>query len=96
MLRYLEVSAISCSLESWILWFLLVQLSNTCPGVVGARDGTLAIMVGGDQASFDRCLPALQPMARKVTYCGDLGAGLAAKISNKSVFPVKPLCVEYH
>lgn len=57
--------------------------TNVRVGVVGARDGTLAIMVGGDEASFQRALPVLQPMARKVTYCGDLGAGLAAKLSNK-------------
>ncbi|EQB56133.1 hypothetical protein CGLO_03873 [Colletotrichum gloeosporioides Cg-14] len=52
-------------------------------GVIGARDGTLAIMVGGNRRSFERAVPYLQPMARNVTYCGDLGAGLAAKISNK-------------
>lgn len=52
-------------------------------GVVGAEKGTLAIMVGGNKASYDRSVPVLQSMARKVTYCGDLGAGLAAKISNK-------------
>jgi 3-hydroxyisobutyrate dehydrogenase len=54
-------------------------------GVVGARDGTLAIMVGGDAGSFEKALPVLSPMARKVTHCGDLGTGLAAKISNKYV-----------
>lgn len=54
-------------------------------GVVGARDGTLSIMVGGDAATFQRALPFLQPMARKVTHCGDLGTGLAAKIANKYV-----------
>lgn len=52
-------------------------------GVIGARDGTLAIMVGGDRVSFERAVPYLQPMARQVMYCGDLGAGFAAKISNK-------------
>ncbi|KAJ5414088.1 3-hydroxyisobutyrate dehydrogenase [Penicillium cosmopolitanum] len=60
-------------------------------GVVGAENGTLAIMVGGDKASFDRSVPVLQSMARKVTYCGDLGAGLAAKISNKENFERKKL-----
>ncbi|KAF4918024.1 3-hydroxyisobutyrate dehydrogenase [Colletotrichum viniferum] len=39
-------------------------------GVIGARDGTLAIMVGGNKRSFERAVPYLQPMARKVTYCG--------------------------
>jgi 3-hydroxyisobutyrate dehydrogenase len=40
-------------------------------------------MVGGSKASFDQSVPVLESMARKVTYCGDLGARLAAKISNK-------------
>ncbi|RSL97114.1 hypothetical protein CDV31_013182 [Fusarium ambrosium] len=53
-------------------------------GVIGAEKGTLAIMVGGSKTSYDRSVPVLQSMARKVTYCGDLGAGLAAKISNNS------------
>ncbi|KAJ4016170.1 hypothetical protein NW752_003291 [Fusarium irregulare] len=51
-------------------------------GVVGAEKGTLAIMVGGSKVSFDKSVPVLQSMSRKVTYCGDLGAGLAAKIAN--------------
>lgn len=55
------------------------------PGVVGAKDGTLAIMVGGDPESYEKAVPILSPMARKVTHCGDLGTGLAAKISNKYV-----------
>ncbi|KAF5969596.1 3-hydroxyisobutyrate dehydrogenase [Fusarium coicis] len=51
-------------------------------GVVGAEKGTLAIMVGGSKISYNRSVPILEAMSRKVTYCGDLGAGLAAKISN--------------
>ncbi|OQD78781.1 hypothetical protein PENANT_c081G02292 [Penicillium antarcticum] len=60
-------------------------------GVVGAENGTLAIMVGGDKASFDCSVPVLQSMARKVTYCGDLGAGLAAKISNNLLLGITML-----
>ncbi|KAJ5661377.1 3-hydroxyisobutyrate dehydrogenase [Penicillium longicatenatum] len=60
-------------------------------GVVGAENGTLAIMVGGDKASFNRSVPVLQSMARKVTYCGDLGAGLAAKISNNLLLGITML-----
>ncbi|KAK1848289.1 3-hydroxyisobutyrate dehydrogenase [Colletotrichum chrysophilum] len=60
-------------------------------GVIGARDGTLAIMVGGNKRSFERAVPYLQPMARKVTYCGDLGAGLAAKISNNLLLGITML-----
>lgn len=54
-------------------------------GVVGAQKGTLAIMVGGDPSTFAKAEPILQSMASKVTLCGDLGAGLAAKIANKFV-----------
>ncbi|RSL43905.1 hypothetical protein CEP54_014899 [Fusarium duplospermum] len=43
-------------------------------GVIGAEKGALAIMVGGSKTSYDRSVSALQSMARKVTYCGDLGS----------------------
>ena len=76
MLLYLEVS---CPLGMMVCTVL------TPLGVVGARDGTLAIMVGGDTESFGKAIPVLSPMAKKVTHCGDLGTGLAAKISNKYV-----------
>ncbi|WXC47863.1 hypothetical protein SNK03_007561 [Fusarium graminearum] len=45
-------------------------------------------MVGGSKTSFDRSVPVLESMSRKVTYCGDLGAGLAAKIANKCDYPL--------
>ncbi|KAF5609022.1 3-hydroxyisobutyrate dehydrogenase [Fusarium pseudoanthophilum] len=60
-------------------------------GVIGAEKGTLAIMVGGSKTSYDRSVPVLQAMARKVTYCGDLGAGLAAKISNNLLLGITML-----
>jgi 3-hydroxyisobutyrate dehydrogenase len=52
-------------------------------GVEGARDGTLAIMVGGTTAAFERGLPVLQAMGRKVTHLGPTGAGQAAKATNQ-------------
>jgi 3-hydroxyisobutyrate dehydrogenase len=62
-----------------------VSRTYQCAGVIGAEKGTLAIMVGGSKSSFDRAVPVLECMSRKVTHCGDLGAGLAAKIANKYV-----------
>jgi hypothetical protein len=53
------------------------------PGVVGAKDGTKTITTGGSKAAFNRSLAFLEPMEKKVTHCGDLGAGLAVKIVNK-------------
>ena len=52
-------------------------------GVEGARDGTLAIMVGGPDATFQRALPVLEAMGRTVTHFGPSGAGQSAKATNQ-------------
>jgi 3-hydroxyisobutyrate dehydrogenase len=52
-------------------------------GVEGARDGTLAIMVGGDATAFERARPVLAAMGRAVTHFGPSGAGQAAKATNQ-------------
>lgn len=52
-------------------------------GVEGARDGTLAIMVGGDEQAFQRALPALKAMGKAVTHFGPSGSGQAAKATNQ-------------
>jgi 3-hydroxyisobutyrate dehydrogenase len=52
-------------------------------GVEGARDGTLAIMVGGDERAFERAQPVLAAMGRTVTHFGASGAGQAAKATNQ-------------
>jgi 3-hydroxyisobutyrate dehydrogenase len=52
-------------------------------GTEGARDGTLAIMVGGDAQAFERAMPVLQAMGRTVTHFGASGAGQAAKATNQ-------------
>jgi 3-hydroxyisobutyrate dehydrogenase len=52
-------------------------------GVEGARDGTLAIMVGGDAEAFERARPVLAAMGRAVTHFGPSGSGQAAKATNQ-------------
>ena len=52
-------------------------------GVEGARDGTLAIMVGGSAAAFERAGPVLSAMGRTVTHFGSTGCGQAAKATNQ-------------
>jgi 3-hydroxyisobutyrate dehydrogenase len=52
-------------------------------GVEGARDGTLAIMVGGPAAALDRARPVLEAMGRTVTHFGPSGSGQAAKATNQ-------------
>jgi 3-hydroxyisobutyrate dehydrogenase len=52
-------------------------------GVEGARDATLAIMVGGPASAFERAQPVLRAMGRTVTHFGANGAGQAAKATNQ-------------
>jgi 2-hydroxy-3-oxopropionate reductase len=48
-----------------------------------AIDGTLAIMVGGAKAIFERALPVLQSMGSSVTLTGPVGAGNVTKLANQ-------------
>ena len=52
-------------------------------GVEGARDATLAIMVGGEAGAFERAQPALKALGRTVTHFGANGSGQAAKATNQ-------------
>jgi 2-hydroxy-3-oxopropionate reductase len=49
-----------------------------------AIDGTLAIMVGGDQSDFDEAKPIFDAMGSAV-LCGDIGAGQVTKLANQIV-----------
>jgi 2-hydroxy-3-oxopropionate reductase len=50
-----------------------------------AIDGTLAIMVGGDQKAFDSVKPILEKMGSSVVLVGDIGAGNVTKLANQIV-----------
>jgi 3-hydroxyisobutyrate dehydrogenase len=52
-------------------------------GTEGAKGGTLAVMVGGQPASFERARPVLEAIGRAVTHFGPSGAGQAAKATNQ-------------
>jgi 3-hydroxyisobutyrate dehydrogenase len=52
-------------------------------GVEGARDATLAIMVGGDEQAFEDAQPVLRAMGRTITHFGASGSGQAAKATNQ-------------
>jgi 3-hydroxyisobutyrate dehydrogenase len=57
-----------------------------CPvsgGVEGARQATLAIMVGGDETVYARAQPILEKMGKAVAYMGRSGLGQAAKATNQ-------------
>lgn len=52
-------------------------------GDIGARDGTLTIMVGGPKEALDRILPVLQATGKKITHVGESGSGQIAKAANQ-------------
>lgn len=52
-------------------------------GDIGARNGTLAIMVGGPRETFDKVVPIFQAMGKTITYVGESGAGQVAKACNQ-------------
>ncbi len=54
-------------------------------GDVGAQKGTLSIMVGGPESTFQRCLPVLQTMGTRITRVGENGAGQFTKLVNQIV-----------
>jgi len=52
-------------------------------GTVGAEGGTLSIMVGGDEATFERCRDVLAAMGTRLNYMGPVGAGQSTKACNQ-------------
>jgi 2-hydroxy-3-oxopropionate reductase len=52
-------------------------------GDIGARQGTLAIMVGGPAEALERVMPVFQAMGKTITHVGEAGAGQIAKACNQ-------------
>jgi 3-hydroxyisobutyrate dehydrogenase-like beta-hydroxyacid dehydrogenase len=48
---------------------------------IGARDGTLIFMVGGDEAQVDRLKPLFAAMGKKIFRMGETGKGQATKLA---------------
>lgn len=62
-----------------------------CPvsgGEPKAIDGTLSVMVGGNQEIFDKIAPVLQAMAGSVVRVGEIGAGNIAKLCNQTIVAI--------
>jgi len=57
-------------------------------GVIGAENGKLTIMVGGDAALLERAMPVLKAMGEKIVHCGAIGAGDALKAVNNALLAV--------
>ena len=54
-------------------------------GDTGARNGTLAILVGGDKEAFEMCLPAFEAMGKDISHMGGPGMGQHTKMANQIV-----------
>ena len=52
-------------------------------GDIGAKNATLSIMVGGQQATFHEALPLLQLLGRTIEHMGEAGMGQHAKLANQ-------------
>lgn len=52
-------------------------------GDIGAQNGTLSIMVGGDQEAFDRLLPVFEKFGSNIVYQGEAGSGQHTKMCNQ-------------
>jgi 2-hydroxy-3-oxopropionate reductase len=52
-------------------------------GESGAREGTLSIMVGGNEEVFVRCRPIFEALGRKITFMGAHGSGQMTKLCNQ-------------
>ena len=54
-------------------------------GQVGAEAGTLSIMAGGTESAFQRALPCLQAIGKRITHMGPAGSGQVTKLANQLI-----------
>jgi 2-hydroxy-3-oxopropionate reductase len=73
---------VAAALKAKNIAFLDAPVSGGEPKAV---DGTLAIMVGGDKAAFEKVKPILEKMGSSVVLVGDVGAGNVTKLANQIV-----------
>ena len=57
-------------------------------GVTGARSGRLAVMVGGDEAVYQRVKTVLDDFGDNVVYCGSIGSGSICKLMHNTISAV--------
>ena len=57
-------------------------------GDLGAKNGTLSIMVGGKKDVYEKVLPIFGHIGKTINYCGDYGAGQVVKACNQIVVGV--------
>ncbi|MFH7766490.1 NAD(P)-dependent oxidoreductase [Acinetobacter sp. BSP-28] len=58
---------------------------------IGAENGTLTVMIGGEATAFEKALPAIQAFGKLIKHVGESGAGFAVKAVNNMLLAVN-LC----
>lgn len=54
-------------------------------GDIGAKAGTLSIMIGGTEAAFEKTYPLFEAIGKTIVHVGESGAGQTAKAANQIV-----------
>ena len=62
--------------------FLDAPVTGSTPG---AESGNLTFMIGGDRAAFSKICPLLDPLGKKIYFCGAAGMGLQAKLTQNLI-----------
>jgi 3-hydroxyisobutyrate dehydrogenase-like beta-hydroxyacid dehydrogenase len=73
---------IGVALKAQAVDFLDAPVTGSTPG---AESGNLTFMIGGDEAVFNKIRPLLDPMGKKIYFCGAAGMGLQAKLTQNLV-----------
>lgn len=62
-------------------------------GDIGARNGTLTFMVGGNFDDLQECMPLFEAMGTNIKHCGVIGSGQAVKLCNQTLVSVYMLAI---
>jgi 3-hydroxyisobutyrate dehydrogenase-like beta-hydroxyacid dehydrogenase len=77
-----ESREIGAELEKKGIHYLDVPCTGSTAGAIG---GTLTFMIGGDPKVYESVKPSMEPMGKRLYYCGGPGMGLHAKLSQNLV-----------
>jgi len=90
---YVDHSTVSINLNRWCADTLAAKHAAfldapVSGGPAGAEAGTLTVMVGGDEETFNRALPVFEQFGGTIRLCGPVGGGQAVKLVNQLLVAV--------
>ncbi len=83
-----DISTVSCETAKQVARILATKSVHfldapVSGGTEGAKNGTLAMMIGGDEAVLNRVRPILNALTSRIMYMGDVGNGQGTKAVNQ-------------